>query len=243
MEIIVCKNYEEMSKKGAEIIIEKVNEKRNAVLGFATGATPLGLYKELIKAYEEGRVDFSQTESFNLDEYIGLDGSHEASYRYYMDNNFFDKININKKNTHIPDGKSLNVDIECRNYDELLSKKTIDIQVLGVGKNGHIGFNEPGEYLISNTNVEELSESTINANARFFDNIEDVPNFAITMGIASIMKAEKILLMANGSDKIYAIDYLLNSKKISTKVPVSLLNVHKNVTVIIDEIIADKVKI
>ena len=240
MKLIVCKDYDEMSKEAAQIFIEQIKNKSNSVLGLATGSSPIGMYKELIKANESGSIDFKDVTTFNLDEYVGLSKDHPASYYYFMNENLFNHINIDKNNTHIPNAKN-NLDKAAKEYEEALSHYEIDLQVLGVGKNGHIGFNEPGDDLSSVTYVQELSESTRVANSRFFDDIDDVPKFAITMGVGSILKAKKIVLIASGSQKSFAIDYLLNSNKISTKVPVSLLNLHKDVTVVIDEKLANLV--
>lgn len=241
MKVIVCKDYDEMSRKAAQIFIKQIQEKHDSVLGLATGSSPIGMYKELIKANKEGTIDFKDVITFNLDEYVGLKKDHPASYYYFMNENLFNHINIDKKNTHIPHAENHELDKAAKEYEEMLSHYEIDLQVLGVGKNGHIGFNEPGDDLSAVTYVQELSESTRVANSRFFDDIDDVPKFAITMGVGSIFKAKKIVLIASGSQKSFAIDYLLNSKKISSKVPVSLLNLHQDVTVIIDEKLASLV--
>ena len=241
MKVIVCKDYDEISRKAAQIFIKQIQEKHDSVLGLATGSSPIGMYKELIKANKEGTIDFKDVITFNLDEYVGLKKDHPASYYYFMNENLFNHINIDKKNTHIPHAENHELDKAAKEYEEMLSHYEIDLQVLGVGKNGHIGFNEPGDDLSAVTYVQELSESTRVANSRFFDDIDDVPKFAITMGVGSIFKAKKIVLIASGSQKSFAIDYLLNSKKISSKVPVSLLNLHQDVTVIIDEKLASLV--
>lgn len=241
MKVIVCKDYDEMSEEAAQIFIKQIQEKHDSVLGLATGSSPIGMYKELIKANNDGAIDFKDVITFNLDEYVGLNKDHPASYYYFMNENLFNHINIDKKNTHIPHAEGADLEKAAEDYEESLSHYEIDLQVLGVGKNGHIGFNEPGDDLSSVTYVQELSESTRVANSRFFDDIDDVPKFAITMGVGSIFKAKKIVLIASGNQKSFAIDYLLNSKKISSKVPVSLLNLHPDVTVIIDEKLASLV--
>lgn len=241
MNLIVCKDYDEMSREAANIFIKQIQEKKDSVLGLATGSSPIGMYKELIEANKAGKIDFKDVITFNLDEYVGLSKEHPASYYYFMNENLFNHINIDKKNTHIPHAENNNLDKAAKEYEQMLSNYEIDLQVLGVGKNGHIGFNEPGDDLSTITYVQELSESTRVANSRFFDDLDDVPKFAITMGVGSIMKAKKIVLIASGAQKSFAIDYLLNSNKISSNVPVSLLKLHKDVTVIIDEKLASTV--
>lgn len=235
MNIIIAKNYEEMSHLAGELIIDNINSNPNCILGFATGSTPLGLYKALINYCETDKVDFSHSTSFNLDEYLGLESNHPQSYRYFMDNNLFNHINIKKENTHVPNGMAENVEEECINYDNKIEASGgIDIQVLGVGNNGHIGFNEPSDALLVGTHVTELSQDTIEANSRFFNNIEEVPSKAITMGLGSIMKSKQIILLASGASKASIISRLVDGK-IDTQLPASLLQVHQNVTLIVDE--------
>ncbi|NLJ99126.1 MAG: glucosamine-6-phosphate deaminase, partial [Tissierellia bacterium] len=202
MEVIVAKDYDDMSKIAADIVKDEIIKKPNIVLGLATGSTPEGMYKELIRQYNEGRLDFSNVTTFNLDEYIGLDENHPSGYHYFMKEIFFNHINIKLENTYVPDGKAKDLDEYCKQYDKLIEEKGgIDLQILGVGENGHIGFNEPDEQLNMNTSVVELTKSTIEVNSRFFDSIDEVPKTAITMGIKGIMKARKIILMANGKRK------------------------------------------
>lgn len=234
MKVIVCKDYEDMSKQAADFIASKLNDVN--VLGLATGSTPLGLYKELIKKYENGDISFKDIKTVNLDEYIGLPKGHKETYREYMNYKFFDYIDIQKENTHVPYAKD-DSDVEaCREYDELInSMGGIDIQILGVGENGHIAFNEPDEELNYGTSIVKLTESTINANSRFFDNIDDVPKSAISMGVGKILEAETIILLANGAKKADAIRELLKKDKITTNCPVTLLKLHKDVNVFIDE--------
>ena len=196
MRLIVTKNYEEMSKVAAKEMAEDIKRNPEIVLGLATGGTPVGMYKELIRMYNEGELDFSKVTSINLDEYVGLSGDHDQSYRYFMNTNLFDHINIDKNNTFVPNGLAENVEEECMAYDSRIQDMGgIDLQLLGLGANGHIGFNEPGEALSVGTHLTDLKESTIEANARFFDSIEEVPRQAITMGIGQIMKARKIILL------------------------------------------------
>ncbi len=236
MEIIVEQNYDSLSKKAAEIVKEEMMKKKDLVLGLATGSTPLGLYKELIKMHKEEGLDFSKVTTFNLDEYIGIDYQDPNSYHYYMENNLFNHINIDRNNTFIPDANRKDIESYCREYDRLIEEKGgIDLQILGIGINGHIGFNEPDEELNVGTSIVNLTESTIKANSRFFDSIDQVPKKAITMGVGTILKAKKILLLANGKSKHEAIKKLSRNNKITTNFPASLLLIHPNVTIIVDE--------
>jgi glucosamine-6-phosphate deaminase len=235
MKVIIASDYEEMSRIAADFIVESINSKPNSVLGLATGSTPIGMYKKLIEYYEKEKVDFSQVVSFNLDEYIGLQGDHPQSYRYFMDKNFFNNININKANTHVPSGISKDFKEECICYEKSIEEAGgIDIQVLGIGNNGHIGFNEPADELKVNTHITNLTKETIEANSRFFNNICEVPTAAITMGVGAIMKAKRIILLASGKAKADIIVRLVEGK-IDTYIPASLLQVHQDVTVIVDE--------
>lgn len=242
MRIIVEKNYEAMSKRAAEEIAKVVNNKPNCVLGLATGSTPEGLYKELISLNKEEKVDFSKVTSVNLDEYVGLSGEHPQSYRYFMNTNLFNHINIDKSRTFVPNGLAKDIEEECKRYDERINELGgIDIQLLGIGNNGHIGFNEPSEFLYMGTHLTGLAESTIEANSRFFDSMDEVPKKAITMGLGGIMKAKKILLIANGEKKAEIIAKLVEGK-ISTQIPASILQVHHDVTIIVDEAAASLIK-
>lgn len=236
MKLIVEKNYEELSKRASEILIKEIKNNPKLVLGLATGSTPLGLYKNLIKAYKDGEIDFSNIKTFNLDEYIGLDKDNPKSYNYYMENELFKHINIKRENTHIPNGKAVNLESYCKEYEDSIRRAGgIDIQILGLGADGHIGFNEPGEELEAETTVSSLSESTIEANSRFFSSDLKVPKKAITMGVGSILKAKKIILLANGTNKADAMKRFLESSKVSTELPVSFLRLHPDVTIIVDE--------
>ncbi|MCR5583967.1 MAG: glucosamine-6-phosphate deaminase [Lachnospiraceae bacterium] len=232
MRIIEAKDYADMSRKAANVISAQVILEPRSVLGLATGSTPIGAYKQLIDWYNKGDIDFSQTKSVNLDEYIGLDGSNDQSYRYFMNTNFFDGINIKKENTFVPNGKAPDMEAECKRYDELIkSLGGIDLQLLGIGHDGHIGFNEPGAAFEKTTHIVELEEATIKANARFFGSEEKVPKKAITMGIKSIMQAKKLLLIANGPDKKDIVEKALHGP-VTPMVPASILQFHPNLTVV-----------
>lgn len=235
MEVYVFNNYDEISNFAAKMLVNFINEKPDCVLGLATGETPVGMYKKLIEYNREKIVDFSKVKSFNLDEYRGLSGSHPQSYRYFMNENFFDHINIDKRNTFIPDGTCEDVEKECSDYEDKINEAGgIDFQILGIGSNGHIGFNEPSSELYVYTHLASLTEETRKANSRFFKNVEEVPDKAITVGIGQIMKARRIVLLASGSNKADIIGKLLNGK-ISTENPSSMLEVHPSVAVIVDK--------
>ena len=235
MNLRVVNSYEELSKVAASEFSKVIKEKPNAILGLATGGSPIGMYKELIKMYENKELDFSKITTVNLDEYIGLNPEHSQSYRYFMNDNLFNHINIDVANTFVPNGLAKDLEVECKEYDKrIIELGGIDIQLLGVGNNGHIAFNEPDEHLSAGTHVISLTENTIEANARFFDNIDDVPRTAITMGVGGIMKAKKIILIASGESKAEAIKGLF-SGKITTENPASMLQMHRDVTVIVDK--------
>lgn len=235
MNLIVVDNYEELSKVAADEFSKVIKEKPDAVLGLATGGSPVGMYKELIKMYENKKLDFSKVTTVNLDEYIGLNPEHEQSYRHFMNKNLFNHINVDIEKTFVPNGLAENLEAECKGYDKkIMELGGIDIQLLGVGNNGHIAFNEPDDKLSAGTHVISLTENTIEANARFFDNIDDVPKKAITMGVGGIMKAKKIILIASGASKAEAIKGLF-SGKITTENPASMLQMHRDVTVIVDK--------
>lgn len=235
MKLIVVNNYEELSKVAAKEFSKIIKEKENAVLGLATGGSPVGMYKELIRMYEQKELNFSKTTTVNLDEYIGLNPEHNQSYRYFMNNNLFNHINIDKSNTFVPNGLAEDLEAQCKEYDQKIAELGgIDIQLLGVGNNGHIAFNEPNSELSSGTHIISLTDNTIEANARFFDNIDDVPRKAITMGVGGIMKAKKIILIASGESKAEAIKGIF-SGKITTANPATMLQMHRDVTVIVDE--------
>ena len=235
MQFIRVENYEQLSEKAAQIIADVVISKPDCVLGLATGSSPIGTYKKLIEWNKEGKVDFSKAMSINLDEYEGLDGEHDQSYRYFMNNNLFNFINIDKEKTYVPNGKAEDIDAECKAYDERIANVGgIDIQLLGIGLDGHIGFNEPDEFFTKETHKVKLDESTIVANARFFESIDDVPKTAITMGMGGIMSAKKVLLIANGQNKKDIIEKAFFGP-ITPKVPASIVQLHNDVTVIFSE--------
>lgn len=234
MKIIKATDYNDMSKRAAKIIAAQVILKPNSVLGLATGSTPIGTYSKLAEWCNSGNLDFSNVITFNLDEYLGLDPSHDQSYRYYMNNNLFNKINIKIENTNVPNGKAANIDEECLNYDKKISDLGgISLQLLGIGHNGHIGFNEPDEFFEKSTHCVSLNERTIKANSRFFESEDMVPKKAITMGMKSIMQAKKIVLIANGEDKKEILKKSLFGP-ITPKVPASILQLHGDLTVISD---------
>lgn len=235
MKILSAKDYNVMSRKAANIISAQIIMKPGCVLGLATGSTPIGTYSQLIEWYDKGDLDFSDTVTFNLDEYRGLDPKHPESYRYFMNTNLFDRVNIKKEHTHVPNGLAENADAECRRYDAMIEEAGgVDLQLLGLGNNGHIGFNEPETAFELGTHIVELSESTVEANSRFFDRREDIPRFAFTMGIKSIMHAKKILLIVSGSGKAKTLKEALLGPVMPT-VPASILQMHGDLTVIADE--------
>lgn len=235
MNIIIENNYESLSKRAADIIRSEIKLNPKMVLGLATGSTPIGAYKELIRMHKEDGLDFSRTMTFNLDEYLNIPYDNPNSYHYFMKDVFFDHININWDNINIPDGNAEDVVKYCKDYDKKIEDVGgIDLQILGIGENGHIAFNEPAIELPLETHITDLTESTIKANSRFFSSIDEVPKKAITMGIGSIMKSKKILLLANGEKKAHIIGELINKKVVTTQIPASLLFLHPDVTLILD---------
>ncbi|OAA83064.1 glucosamine-6-phosphate deaminase [Clostridium ljungdahlii] len=235
MRVIIADNYKEMSKKAAVMVSSQVILKHDSVLGLATGDTPLGMYKELIKLYEDKEVDFSDVTTFNLDEYYKIQRENPESYYYYMNNNFFKYVNVKKEKIYIPNGTAKDIDEECRNYeDEIKNKGGIDIQVLGIGANGHIGFNEPDVNFEAETHLVKLDKMTIEANARFFNSKDEVPTTAISMGIKTIMQSKRVVLLANGEVKADAI-YKTVKGKICPEVPASILQLHSDATIIVDK--------
>lgn len=235
MIIYAVKDYEEMSRKAAAVMAALVVSKPNAVLGLATGSTPVGMYSKLIEWYKNGDLDFSQVSSVNLDEYKGLSGDNDQSYRYFMNTNLFDHINIDKARTNVPNGLAEDAELACKEYNEIIrSMGGVDMQLLGIGGNGHIGFNEPSDVFEKETHIVDLTESTISANARFFKSMDEVPKQAITMGIKNIMDAKKILLVATGEGKADAL-YKSLFGPITPQVPASILQLHSDVVVVADE--------
>lgn len=233
--IYKAKDYQDMSRKAANIISAQIIMKPNCVLGLATGSTPIGTYRQLVEWYKKGDLDFSKVTSVNLDEYKGLSGDNDQSYRYFMNTNLFDHVNIDKSKTFVPNGLEEDSEKACAEYNEIIKRVGgIDMQLLGIGGNGHIGFNEPGEAFEQETHCIDLTESTIQANARFFESMDDVPKQAYTMGIKNIMSAKKILLIATGENKAEALYQSLYGK-ITPNVPASILQLHNDVTVVADE--------
>lgn len=235
MRIIETKTYEDMSKQAANIIASVVTLKPDCMLGLATGSSPIGTYEELVKKYEAGELDFSEVTTVNLDEYKGLPKENKQSYYYFMHDNLFDKVNIKPENTHLPDGTNLDSEEEAARYEALVqSLGTVDLQLLGLGRNGHIGFNEPGDSFVELTHCVDLKESTIEANKRFFESADDVPKQAYSMGIGTIMRAKKILVVVSGEDKAQALKDTICGP-ISPKVPGTILRLHSDVTIVADE--------
>lgn len=239
MEVIVLKDYDEVSQKAFEVMKGIVANKPNAVLGLATGSTPIGLYKNMIKDHKDNGTSYANCQSFNLDEYVGLPRDHKESYYTFMHTNLFSGIDIKEENVHLPYGDTK---ADCEAYEKAMEHVHVDVQVLGIGANGHIGFNEPGTSFDEETHIVTLTEKTRQDNARFFDgDINQVPTHAITMGIATIMKAGKILLIATGENKADAVAAMINATP-STDCPASVLQNHKDVVVILDEAAASKLK-
>ncbi len=229
------KDYQAVSRRAANLISAQVIGKPNSVLGLATGTSPIGTYKQLVEWYEKGDLDFSNTISINLDEYVGLPPDNEQSYHHFMHEHLFSKINIPPENTHVPNGYSQDLNKACSLYDSYLhSVGGIDLQILGIGNNGHIGFNEPNDHFILDTHVVNLSENTIAANARLFNNINEVPRQAITMGIRYILQANKVVLIATGEAKADAL-YHSFMEAVTPKFPASILQFHHDLTIIADE--------
>ena len=235
MKLLIEESYEDMSRRAADVIAEVVVEKPNCVLGLATGSTPIGLYADLVSDCKEGKISFKDVSTYNLDEYRGLAGDHDQSYRYFMNTNLFNHVNINKERTFVPNGLEPDSEKACAAYNEIIrSVGGIDLQLLGLGNNGHIGFNEPGAAFEKETHCVDLTESTIQANKRFFEKVEDVPTQAYTMGIKNIMQARKVLLIVSGEGKAEILDKVLYGP-VTPQVPASILQLHNDLTVVADE--------
>ncbi len=235
MKFITVDTYKEMSRKAANIIAAQVIQKPDCVLGLATGSTPIGAYDRLVEMYNAGDLDFSTVTSVNLDEYIGLDGENDQSYRWFMNHHLFDRVNINKEQTFVPGGKVTDLAAEGAAYDaRIKALGGIDLQLLGIGLDGHIGFNEPDDKFTAETHVVKLHESTIQANSRFFNDISEVPTEAITMGMEAIMQAKKVLLVANGPAKKEILEKAFFGP-ITPEVPASILQLHPDLTVIFSQ--------
>lgn len=241
MKVIVAKNYDEMSQKAFEIMKDVVVNKPDAVLGLATGTTPIGLYKKMIEDCKNNGTSYKNIKTVNLDEYKGLDINSDQSYVYFMRDNLFNHIDIDLANTNIEDGKATDAEKECARYNALLEELQQDIQLLGLGSNGHIAFNEPGTKFGSLTHVVDLAESTIKDNARLFNDISEVPRQAFTQGLRNIMNAKKILILASGKNKAKAVDAMINGE-VTENVPASVLQLHPDCTLIIDEDAASLLK-
>ncbi|MBY4797124.1 glucosamine-6-phosphate deaminase [Collinsella sp. AGMB00827] len=235
MRIIRTANYEEMSVRVAAIIAAQITLKPASKLGLATGSTPLGAYRELVAAHREGALDFSQVSTYNLDEYRGLSGDDPQSYRYFMDEHLFSQVNIDRAQTHVPDGSNLDAAEACASYDRLLEAAGyVDLQLLGIGNNGHIGFNEPDDCFATGTHCVDLTESTIEANSRLFESPDDVPRQAYTMGIQAIMFARRVVVAASGTKKAEAVRAMCEGL-VTPSCPASILQLHPDVILIADE--------
>jgi len=240
MEIIIASTYEEMSKISAQLIAKEIKKKHDLVLGLATGDTPIGTYKELVKLHKEDGLDFSKITTFNLDEYVGLPPLNKQSYNYFMQDNLFKYINVNYANVYVPQGNTEDPEEFSAWYEAQIKKAGgIDLQILGIGRDGHIGFNEPGSSFASRTRVKALYKQTIEDNARFFDKMEDVPRFAITMGVGTILEAKKILLIANGEKKADVVAEFIEGP-VTSQITATALQLHTSATVVIDEAAASK---
>ncbi len=240
MLVEVVDDYAAMSERAAEIVTLQIRRKPDSVIGFATGSTPLGLYKRLIENYRERGLDFSKVTTFNLDEYVGLSPKHEQSYHYFMWKNLFEHLNVDPAKVHIPQGMADDIDDFCAWYERRIERAGgIDLQILGIGANGHLAFNEPGSSLGSRTRIKTLTEKTVEDNARFFDDPAQVPRYAITMGIGTIMEARKLLLVASGTGKADAIKATLEGP-VTAMVPATIVQLHRQAHVIIDQAAASK---
>lgn len=241
MKILQAKNYDEMSQKAAEFLIERIRRNPDINLGLATGGTPVGLYAQLVKDHQKNHTSYQDATTFNLDEYMGLSSEDPNSYRFFMDKHLFNHIDIQKSNTHVPLGDTADPQQQCIDYENLIERHGgIDLQVLGIGSNGHIGFNEPGTSFHSETHIVELTPSTRESNARYFNSLSEVPAHAITMGIASIMRSREILLLVSGDAKRDALEQLLKGE-VNESFPASILRKHTNVTIIADEAAIGKI--
>ena len=235
MRVIIEKDYEAISRKAAEFVAEIVRNKPDCVLGLATGSTPIGLYKELIRMHKEEGLDFARVTTFNLDEYYGLAPAHDQSYHYFMHDNLFNYINVSPANIHVPSGTAPDVEVSCARYEEMIEEAGgIDIQVLGIGSDGHIAFNEPGSSLASSTGLVTLTEETVKDNARFFETAEEVPRFAVTMGVGTILETRKCLVLASGAKKAGIIAEAVEGP-ITSQITASALQMHPDTVVIVDE--------
>ena len=234
MKVIVVENYQQIGVCGAQIIADTIKNNPNAVLGLATGTSPIGIYKNLIQMCNNGDISFANVKTVNLDEYVGLDGTHQQSYRFFMNDNLFDHVDIDKANTFVPNGVAKNLASECERYTALVNSMPQDLQLLGIGSNGHIAFNEPGTPFDSTTHVVELTQNTIKDNSRLFDDISQVPTKALSMGIKNILGAKRILIVANGKNKAQAVADMVKGP-VSEACPASVLQTHPDVVVVVDQ--------
>ena len=243
MEVIITKDYDQMSELAARMIADQILAKPNTVLGLATGSTPIGTYERLVKYYQDGLLDFSKVITFNLDEYVGLPPNHEQSYHYFMHHHLFDHINVNPENIHIPNGMARDIEGFCEWYEaEIKRAGGIDLQLLGIGGDGHIAFNEPVSSLGSRTRLKTLTEKTINDNARFFNSPDEVPRYAITMGVGTIMEAKKVILLASGENKADVVAACVEGP-VTAMITASALQLHPHAVIIVDEAAASKLKL
>jgi len=243
MEVVICKTYDDLSARAATVVVDLVGQKPDAVLGFATGSSPLGLYKELIRMHREEGLDFSGITTFNLDEYAGLSGDHPQSYWYFMHENLFDHINLRKEKVHVPSGTEADHVVSCEKYERQIEEAGgIDLQILGIGSDGHIAFNEPGSSLGSRTRMVTLTEQTIDDNARFFEKKEDVPRHAISMGVGTVLEARRCVMLANGKNKAEAVAEAVEGP-ITSMITASALQLHPDTICFVDEEAAGKLKL
>jgi len=243
MKIYKAKDYKDMSRKAANIISAQIIMKPNCVLGLATGSTPIGTYDQLVEWYKKGDLDFSNVTSVNLDEYKGLTRDNDQSYYYFMNEHLFSKVNIDKNRTFLPDGTEMDSQKACEDYNKIIhSVGGIDLQLLGLGHNGHIGFNEPADIFVKETHCVQLTQKTIEANKRFFASIDDVPKEAYTMGIRTIMQAKKILVVVSGEDKAEIVNKAFRGE-VTPEVPASILQMHNDVVLVADEAALSKLDI
>lgn len=234
MKVIITENYEEMSKKTAEILIDVVKNNPSAVLGLATGSSPIGTYQNMIKDHKENGTSYKNVKTVNLDEYVGLTADHDQSYAYFMRDNLFNHVDIDLKNTNVPCGVAKDLEKECERYNALLEECKQDVQLLGIGSNGHIGFNEPGTPIDSVTHLVDLTENTIKDNSRLFASIDEVPRQALSMGIKNIMNAKSVVLVASGKNKAKAV-YGMVKGAVTPELPASILQLHPNVVLVCDK--------
>jgi len=234
MRVVILPDARSVSLRAADVVCHTIDLFPDAVLGLATGSTPIGTYQELVRRHQTGQISFAEAVTFNLDEYVGIAQRHEHSYWSFMQNNLFSHIDIDPQNCHLPNGESENLLEECHRYEEMMEQASgIDLQILGVGSDGHIGFNEPGSSLASRTRIKALTERTRNDNAKFFENVDQVPRLAITMGVGTILEAENICLLATGQNKAKAVRDFIEGP-VTSMVPASALQMHPNVTAILD---------